>query len=444
MAEQHHHRNFSLADIERYLSGRMPAREMNELEKAALHDPFLADALEGYAQAPLALAHQHLNEITAALQQPGQVVALPPVSKRFPWLRVAAAVVVLAGIGFGAWLQYKPAKQATPTLAQTTVSPAPAIPVPAPKNDTISDATLAAVKPRPAPLFKKPAPLSIISKPQAAEPAITAFSDTAASHANTMALARRAPGLSVSAAAAPQQETPVTLAQVPSSLKADSTVMVMGYGTKKRNNLSAAIVQDKEITYTLHGRILDSQQKPLANATVKPVNGKALAMTDDAGNFTLHTTDSVAEVNIASLGYDGTATVLRAGKVTTVQLKETESSLGEMVITEMRSRKKKTATASTTDTAAHPSGGWQSFQEYVYHKLHKTVDTTAGRTFPADIELEFEVTDNGAPSNVKVLSNSAAQDANRAVDVLSNGPRWITGAPDRKKKVTVRLKNAEK
>src|SRR5690349_3800571 len=34
-------------DIERYLRGDMTAAEMHALEKDALHDPFLAEALEG-------------------------------------------------------------------------------------------------------------------------------------------------------------------------------------------------------------------------------------------------------------------------------------------------------------------------------------------------------------------------------------------------------------
>ena len=40
---------YTPADFERYHAGTMPVNEMHELEKAALEDPFLADALEGYA-----------------------------------------------------------------------------------------------------------------------------------------------------------------------------------------------------------------------------------------------------------------------------------------------------------------------------------------------------------------------------------------------------------
>jgi CarboxypepD_reg-like domain len=46
---------YSASDIEKYLKGELSAREMNELEQAALEDPFLGDALEGMATNAAAL-----------------------------------------------------------------------------------------------------------------------------------------------------------------------------------------------------------------------------------------------------------------------------------------------------------------------------------------------------------------------------------------------------
>ena len=47
---------FSAEDIERYRQGLMSASESNSLEKAALEDPFLAEALEGFTSTPVNLA----------------------------------------------------------------------------------------------------------------------------------------------------------------------------------------------------------------------------------------------------------------------------------------------------------------------------------------------------------------------------------------------------
>src|SRR5687768_14460319 len=50
--EKNHSGRYTAEDFERYYSGGMTPAERHRLEKAALDDPFLADALEGYAQTP--------------------------------------------------------------------------------------------------------------------------------------------------------------------------------------------------------------------------------------------------------------------------------------------------------------------------------------------------------------------------------------------------------
>src|ERR687889_370585 len=100
MGSEEIHINYSLADIERYLQGKMTAKEMHAMEKAALRDPFLADAIEGYSEASsLTEAHEHLKEITTALQsrtEQAKVVTMP--ARGFGWWRVAALVIVIIGV----------------------------------------------------------------------------------------------------------------------------------------------------------------------------------------------------------------------------------------------------------------------------------------------------------------------------------------------------------
>ena len=40
--------HYSAEDIQKYLQGKLNAAEMHALEKMALDDPFLAEAIEGY------------------------------------------------------------------------------------------------------------------------------------------------------------------------------------------------------------------------------------------------------------------------------------------------------------------------------------------------------------------------------------------------------------
>src|SRR4051812_3167390 len=123
MADANNHITYSLADIQRYLQGSMSAKEMHDLERAALEDPFLADALEGYSEADMQQAQQHLTQIeTAILQQEkkSKVVVLPPLKKYRNW-QVAASIILLIGIaGVSYFIFSKKSNEVTLAKAEST------------------------------------------------------------------------------------------------------------------------------------------------------------------------------------------------------------------------------------------------------------------------------------------------------------------------------------
>src|SRR6188508_1095908 len=70
---------------------------MHEMEKVAMDDPFLADAMEGYKNESLA----DLDSLKERLDK--RVGAVVPVlnlkRKRFTWIRAAAAIIIIIGVG---------------------------------------------------------------------------------------------------------------------------------------------------------------------------------------------------------------------------------------------------------------------------------------------------------------------------------------------------------
>src|SRR5947207_3379207 len=102
MSEEKKYKNFTAADIERYHKGLLSPDEMHEVEKAALDDPFLADALEGYGGASTNAAAD-LSELEKKLQQRisgSKEISIAPIRNSFKWWKVAAAVVLVGGLGF--------------------------------------------------------------------------------------------------------------------------------------------------------------------------------------------------------------------------------------------------------------------------------------------------------------------------------------------------------
>ena len=77
---------------------------MHELEKAALDDPFLADAMEGYESMPSAQMSGDLNELSARLNNKTSGKLAPIVSIRRKGYRYAAAVALIIFAIGGSWL----------------------------------------------------------------------------------------------------------------------------------------------------------------------------------------------------------------------------------------------------------------------------------------------------------------------------------------------------
>ena len=101
MSEASNHKSFTIGDIERYHRGTMPAVERNALEKAALDDPFLADALDGFAFTNTPAAD--IQYLQKRLEEKSGTKKIYPIGRRLNWLQVAATVILLAG---AAWFLF--------------------------------------------------------------------------------------------------------------------------------------------------------------------------------------------------------------------------------------------------------------------------------------------------------------------------------------------------
>lgn len=91
-------KKYTAADFAKYHAGTMPAGEMHALEKAALDDPFLEDALEGYSitstpSLDAAVLRERISDAVSAKK----VFFLSP---KKGWWHIAALLVIMAGAGY--------------------------------------------------------------------------------------------------------------------------------------------------------------------------------------------------------------------------------------------------------------------------------------------------------------------------------------------------------
>lgn len=108
--------------IQHYLQGTLDGKLMHELEKQALEDPFLKDALDGYAHVTgadlgLSILQRQLHERIAQKQEDKKIFDLS--WQRLSVAAAAALMFILAGILF--WMK-KPMPPTSPAQKQVEVN----------------------------------------------------------------------------------------------------------------------------------------------------------------------------------------------------------------------------------------------------------------------------------------------------------------------------------
>jgi hypothetical protein len=103
MATDNNIKQFTAADIEKYHRGLLSNKERHDLEKAAMDDPFLADALEGYAAAGVN-AGNDIAELKKRLFEKVEDTKVIPLKaaprNSFRTLRAAILVAFVAGASY--------------------------------------------------------------------------------------------------------------------------------------------------------------------------------------------------------------------------------------------------------------------------------------------------------------------------------------------------------
>lgn len=375
MAEQQTYNPYTLADIERYLQGKMSAADMHAMEKAALQDPFLSDAIEGYSQAPFSVSRENLDSIAAALangKDEAKVIDMP-VKKR-GWLTVAASILAVAAVGVVAMLVLKKPANENARLAQANVVAA--------KADTTTQANPPGA-------------------PQQAE--------------NQKVIAQNT---------APVKDKTATAKTDVSKAKGDVTFKVAD-----ANAVAASpVTQDtiKAADDLVANRVITTYNAPLNNNL--PNSGPAYKQNN---NLNFSRLDSTATAN----GYEKfdakttaprtEAFAKRKSNGLTIKLSPLPGFDSTITVTQLNNKTRQRTIS--TDTSLLPQGGWETFREYVARQQHKAVDTSdVAFEIEGDVELEFSVDERGLAKEIKVIRSLNAESDKQAVEYVKNWPAWIT------------------
>ena len=121
-----------------------------------------------------------------------------------------------------------------------------------------------------------------------------------------------------------------------------------------------------------------------------------------------------------------------------ISIRPNSTALNDIVVTKLGAKTKQAGKVFNADSA-YPSGGWESFQAYVYKKLNKPFDSTRSPEITGDVQLEFSIDENGEPYNFSVLRSANDASTSKAIEIIKSGPKWIATSKEKKGKVTIQF-----
>ena len=416
--------NYTAADIEKYWKGKLSAAEMHAMEKAAMEDPFLSDALEGYKNANLA----DLDSLKERLDK--RVGAVVPIlnlkRKRFTWVRVAAAVIIIVGIGLLVQqLVFNDRnKNSIASLEKKDKGPESFTSNNQVKIDTINKE----MPTQPGSVANKPEQRTSIS-PSAgsyvhSNPDTTRKTVRSDDEYKTREIAKKSETNEQVIASAENKVEPlkdkadngiVNDNKISSSAAAPKAKASQAYNENAKLN---EVALNNKYNY----RVIDAQNNPVPFANVMNTRDNVGTYTDIRGNFNLVSSDSVLNVQIRSLGYDAANYKLVPSNAQSGDLVLKEDERKETIV----QNKKVVSSLSRKDSAEieEPEVGWGNYNMYVANNI-KIPENVRPKNTRNDVELSFDVDNTGVPINIKVTRSSQCKECDEeAIRLLKEGPKW--------------------
>ncbi|MBC7949525.1 MAG: carboxypeptidase-like regulatory domain-containing protein [Chitinophagaceae bacterium] len=455
MANDENIRKFTASDIEKYHAGQLSASEMHALEKAALDDPFLADALEGFTvqgvdiQADLAELRSRLEAKT----EKAKVIPMHSAGRSStPWLRIAVMVVIIAGAG---WFSYDflfrtksvdiaqaPAAIEKPiepvgTQEETVMNNGSAL-----KSDTATSLPRTSIadehKVQPTVPDIKQAPVQDQTSATVEYKTLQgeiAAKKVAKENVDNVA-GRQSEELKKLKDDVPVTTPPevVTNADAEKRSRDAAEKNKEGFSEQAVTNRASnnGILNQRNNQFSqpnyFRGQVTDANNNPLPFANITNTNDNVGTYADARGNFTLVSPyDSVMNVQVKALGYENNKLQLRSDLTDNkVTLNEDKSMTAKVIDPVKRNSAKRATDNNMTFEEPEPEAGWPSYDAYLANNLNDIPEAYAVKknTGSDAVELSFEVNKNGDPVNIRIEKSLCAKCDKEAIRLVKEGPKW--------------------
>jgi CarboxypepD_reg-like domain len=428
MEEGKEHIHNSAEYLRKYLDGELSGPEMQALEKAALEDPFLSDALEGLESSEhnrssltcdLTDLQQRLaNRITIKNRKKGILFRLTN------W-QVAAAVFFIIGAAIFTYTLINKGADQTKIAVSTQ-----------------SDSRASKSEPAPlaiAPDSSKPEKIKVIpdlSKTDSEEFAYKPAAKEKKSrvhYENTrkpIPATERANGYSALRAEEPAMDSRPEQEKTSSIAKNEDSVYVPSSKNKEtalQGKVAGLPVQSGSGNNGryVEGVVLDTAGNPIPSATITVSGTKNATVTDANGVFRIYLNkgNNANDIAIQSMGYESyTGKLSPGGYDSNTYRLRSAASLNEVVVKGYAAVKRKDITGSVVQVNVKNSNlpmGWDSL--YYYIETNKKI-TTTDSVLKGEEVISFVVSKKGELSSFKIIKSVSPVHDAEIIRLIKSGP----------------------
>lgn len=446
-------------NIEKYKNGELTSAEMHALEKRALQDPFLADALEGAESISsedfLADVNQLQESIDfqseekkvasfemaraaaapMAMKMAAKEVALSEESKatnKWAWpLRIAASVVIIFGTFWVGKQLIPQGGEENLALKKEEAKPQLTTPASEPVNDSVVAEQKAITSSQPKPIVEKPKQLAA-DKPietVSSGSGIVASPVIEAEEKQTTLLSKNKEEVIVAAEDKKAKEAveldkaeKVSLAE-PSApaVKKD----VLGYAARSQESRKKKLGGQEQL---IQGQVLSAEDDtPIPGVNIVVKGTTQGTVTDVNGNYQLPAVSAEQRLTFSFIGYLTQEVPVTDQKID-VKLGPDVSQLSEVVVTGY-GYNKNDSDREPVIKQAEPAGGRKAYDKYLDNSLRYPVEALEQK-IKGKVTIKFTVGTDGALDDFSVVKSIGHGCDEEVIRLVKEGPKWSPTTED--------------
>ncbi|HYF68612.1 MAG TPA: TonB family protein [Ohtaekwangia sp.] len=421
-------------NIEKYKRGELSPAEMHALEKKALSDPFLADALEGANDIPAedfsfdleTLKHQ-LNERTAPTVK---VVSI------WGWsVRIAAAIAFIVVTTFVIRELAFNDNTDNGNLALNENNE----PYTAEQSDTVQ------VKPKASETIEEPSS-SITALPESSstdnqkQPPPTGGAGEVSVEKNSRQEIEVVPEIATEAPASiPFQNEDKAFHRESETIASAPEQADQSFDLRKKRKA----IEEFAALKTVKGQVKDTEGRALPGVNVTIDGTNTGTITDEEGKYEISMEDLNKGLMFSFIGYEDREVVPGVVNEVNVELEEDVSQLSEVVVVGYGTKRESDIMdAYPTVEMAIPEGGRKAYKKYLENNLNYP-EQALNNKVEGKVTVQFTIGPSGEMSEFQILKGLGYGCDEEVIRLIKTGPKWSATKKDTepiRDRVKVRLK----